>query len=252
MMSDGENIQPPEYPDLEDRRVELPDYEGHALSRQEYVAAMVHFYRGELQRTLEWRKRMDTTTHWALITTVGILTFSFSNPAYAQETLITGMYANFMFLMHESRRFRFFDMWRSRLRMMEENFYGPILRRDPQSPIAGWGNQVAADLLHPKFKITRLQAMRARLRRNYSYLFVFLLLAWAGRAVVFPPPVGSPRLPALFSIGLIPWWMPVGLVVALYSFLFGLMVLTPKVQPAEQTYWRDPEHLGEEVPDLDA
>jgi uncharacterized membrane protein len=247
----NDSNQPPQYPDLEASRIDLPDYEEQALSRQEYVAAMVHFYRGELQRTLEWRKRMDTTTHWALITTVGIVTFSFSNPAYSQETLITGMYANLMFLLHESRRFRFFDMWRSRLRMMEENFYGPILRRDPQSPIIDWGRQVATDLLHPKFKITRLQAMRARLRRNYGYLFVFLLLAWIGRSVVFPQPHGEPSLPGVFSIGTIPWWMPVSLVVALYSFLFGVLTFTPKVQSAEQTYWRDPEHLGDEVPDLD-
>ena len=227
------------------------DYEAQPLSRSEYVAAMVHLYRGELQRTLEWRKRMDTTTHWALIATVGILTFSFSYPAYGQETIITGMYANMMFLLHESRRFRFFDMWRSRLRMIEENFYGPILRRDLRSPIEHWGQRVAVDLLHPKYKITRAQAMRARLRRNYGYLFGFLFLAWIGRAVVLPKPVGAPLLPSLFSIGVIPWWVPVGLVAALYTFLILLMILTPKVKPAETTYWQDPENQGQDVPELD-
>lgn len=242
----------PAYPSPDAGGAPPPDYETQPLSRQEYVAAMVHFYRGELQRTLEWRKRMDTTTHWALITTVGILTFSFSNPTYGQETLITGMYANLMFLVHESRRFRFFDMWRSRLRMMEENFYGPILRRHLQSPIADWGQQVSADLLHPKFKITRAQAMKARLRRNYGYLFFFLLLAWAGRAAVLPPAEPRPLMPALFSIGAIPWWIPVALVAGLYLFLAGLMLFTPRVQPAEATYWRDPEKFGQDVPDLDA
>ncbi len=233
------------------RTVPPPDFEGVPLSRSEYVAAMVHFYRGELQRTLEWRKRMDTTTHWALIATVGILTFSFSNPTYGQETIITGMYANFMFLLHESRRFRFFDMWRSRLRMIEECFYGPLLRRDLKSPIDDWGRQVAEDLFHPKFKITRFQAMRARLRRNYGYIFAFLLLAWISRAVVLPAPPDQPLMPGLFSIGTIPWWIPVSLVAALYLFLILLLLLTPKVQSAEQTYWRDPENQGQEVPDLD-
>ena len=249
-MNDSNN-KPAAYHTGDESTSPPPDYESQPLSRPEYVAAMVHFYRGELQRTLEWRKRMDTTTHWALITTVGILTFSFSNPSYGQETIITGMYANLMFLMHESRRFRFFDMWRSRLRMMEENFYGPILRRDLHSPIEDWGKQVATDLLHPKFKITRVQAMRARLRRNYGYLFIFLFLAWISRAAVFPAATPDTQLPGLFSIGSIPWWAPATLVAMLYIYLIGLMVLTPKVQPAEQTYWRDPEHLGEDVPDLD-
>jgi len=229
----------------------IPSYEDEPLSRQEYVAAMVHLYRGELQRTLEWRKRMDTTTHWALITTVGIVTFSFSNPQYAQETLITGMYASLMYLTHESRRFRFFDMWRSRLRMIEENFYGPILRRNLASPISGWGEQVATDLLHPKFKITRAQAMRARLKRNYGYIFGFLLVTYLGRTPLLPEPDGQSVIPALFSMGGIPWWIPAALVAGVYLFLIGLMVFTPAVKPAETAYWRDPENLGEDVPNLD-
>ena len=242
----------PHYIPHDESDVPLADYEHEPISRQEYIAAMVHFYRGELQRTLEWRKRMDTTTHWALLTTVGIVTFSFSNPYYAQETLITGMYANFMFLMHESRRFRFFDMWRSRLRMVEENFYGPVIRRDPHSPIPSWGDQVAEDLLHPKFKISRLQAMRARLKRNYSYIFVFLLLAWIGRAVVLPPVEGPTDLPGIFSIGPVPWWIPVALVVALYGFLVGLMLFTPRVRSIEEQF--RPEVLDDatEVPSIDS
>jgi uncharacterized membrane protein len=226
------------------------DYENEPLTRTEYIQSLVHLYRGELQRALEWRTRLDTTTNWAIISTVGILTFSFSNPQFAQETLITGMYANLMFLFHESRRFRFFDVWRSRVRMIEENFYGPILRRDLHSPISNWGEHVAQDLLHPKFKISRLQAMKARLRRNYGYIFIFLFLAWLGRAVVFPNP-GSSTYESVFAAGNLHWLIPVTLVAALYIFLICLLIFTPRVAPAEESYWPDPEHLGEEVPSLD-
>jgi len=247
----NDDTKMPSYVPRQESSTPLPNYEDAPLGRQEYIAAMVHLYRGELQRTLEWRKRMDTTTHWALITTVGIVTFSFSNPDYAQETLIAGMYANLMYLIHESRRFRFFDMSRARLRMIEENFYGPILRRLPTSPIRGWGEQVAADLLHPKYKITRRQALRARLRRNYSYLFVFLLVTFLGRSLLLPVPAGQDMRPGLFSIGAIPWWVPVALVAGLYGYLIWLMVFTPAVKPVETGFWRDPEHLGEDVPNLD-
>jgi uncharacterized membrane protein len=246
------NHEDPRYIPHEQSDVAPADYEHEPITRQEYIAAMVHFYRGELQRTLEWRKRMDTTTHWALLTTVGIVTFSFSNPHYAQETLITGMYANFMFLMHESRRFRFFDMWRSRLRMVEENFYGPIMRRDPHSPIQDWGDQVAEDLLHPKFKITRLQAMRARLKRNYSYIYVFLLLAYLGRAFLLPSTGIPVTLPGLFSIGPIPWWIPLALVAGLYSFLVGLMLFTPNVRPIEEQFLPDVLGGSTDVPTIDS
>lgn len=247
-----EDPRSPSYLPQQDSPTELPNYEDVPLGRQEYIAAMVHLYRGELQRSLEWRRRMDTTTHWALITTVGIVTFSFSNPAYAHETLIVGMFANLMYLIHESRRFRFFDMSRARLRMIEENFYGPILRRLPTSPIHGWGEQVATDLLHPKYKITRKQAMRARLRRNYGYLFVFLLMTFFGRSLLLPLPEGMESLEGLFAIGPIPWWAPVALVTGLYAYLLWLLLSTPPVKPAETAFWRDPEHLGEDVPNLDA
>ncbi len=133
--------------------------ESAALTRSEYVTALAHFYRGEMNRALHWRNRLDTTTNWAVIATLGILTFSFNNPQYSQETLIAGMYVNLVFLVLEARRFRFFDVWRARVRMLEEHFYGPLLRRNVLSSKEHWREHVADDLLHPKFKISMMQAV---------------------------------------------------------------------------------------------
>ncbi len=230
-----------------------PDFESQPLSRAEYVTALVHLYRGELQRTLNWRQRLDTTTNWAIVATVAVLSLSFQNPAYAQETLIAGMYANLVFLLHEARRFRFFDVYRARLRMLEENFYGPLLRRDPHSPIERWGVMVADDLLRPRFKITFLQAMRARLLRNYSYVFVFLLLAWLMRRITSGAE-GSAALGATlsqFALAGVETWLPLVLVGAIYAFLAGVLLLTPRACPPEIGYWVDPRHPGEDVPGLD-
>lgn len=238
------------FPEQELEPAERADYEGEPLNRAEYIAALVHLYRGESARALAWRNRLDTTTNWAILATVGILTFSFSNPQYAQETLITGMYANLVFMLHEARRFRFFDVWRSRVRMIEENFYGPILRRDLASPISRWGDRVADDLLHPKFKITMAQAIKARLIRNYSYILVFLLLAWLGRAAAFPR-IHDIETRGIFDMGVFPWWVPAAMVALLYGALVLLVILTPRVKPPEKSYWLDPEHAGEEVPSLD-
>src|SRR3982751_4025045 len=52
----------------------------------EFNMAMVHFYRGEVQRSNVWRGRLDTTTNWAVITTGATLSFVFgsvSNPHFA-------------------------------------------------------------------------------------------------------------------------------------------------------------------------
>jgi len=48
-----------------------------------------------------------------------------------------------------------------------------------------------------------------------------------------------------------PWWVPAALVAGIYVYLAWVMVFTPPVKPAETAYWRDPEHLGEDVPNLD-
>jgi len=226
------------------------DYEATPLTRSEYVTALAHFYRGEMHRAQAWRSRLDTTTNWAVIATLGIMTFSFNNPAYSMETLIAGMYVNLVFLLLEARRFRFFDVWRSRVRMIEENFMGPILRRDLGSSTDLWGKQVADDLLHPRFKIALMQAVKARLTRNYIFVFGFLLLAWLGRIFVLSRS-GEVGLDNMMGIVGVSGWIPVLLVVGLYGTLIGVMVFTPKVLAPEKCYWPDPDHQGQEVSSLD-
>src|SRR5207237_2417094 len=52
------------------------------LSLAEFNTAMVHFYRGEVQRSNVWRGRLDATTNWAVITAGAMLSFVFSSPNY--------------------------------------------------------------------------------------------------------------------------------------------------------------------------
>ena len=119
---DNQRLKFPQLP------TDTPEFEQTPLTRGEYITALAHFYRAEMHRALIWRTRLDTTTNWAIISTLAILTASLNNPSYARETLLLGMFANIVFVTIEARRFRFFDVWRARVRMIEENFYGSILR----------------------------------------------------------------------------------------------------------------------------
>ncbi len=226
------------------------DFESTPLTRTEYITALSHLYRGEMYRAQSWRNRLDTTSNWAIIATASILTFAFNNPQYSHETLIAGMYINVLFLLLEARRFRFFDVWRARVRMIEENFYGPILRRAPNTSEIGWGEHVAEDLLHPKFKISVWQAIKARLMRNYIYVFALLLLAWVGRIVSLAKSDAEP-VEIFFQIGHIPAVIPIAMVAVLYLALLSVVIFTPKVLPPEKGYWPDPGQMGEDVPSLD-
>ena len=167
-------------------------FEGYPLTRNEYITAMVHFYRGEMQRATQWRTRLDTTTNWAVVTSGAIISFAFSHAENASHVSL--LLANLLvlnFLGFEARRFRYFDVWRSRVRMMEENFFMPILRRNLVSPRDHWRDWVAADLDQPTFKFTFLQAVGMRLRRNYAWLYIAILMAWFVKLEMHPTPAQS-------------------------------------------------------------
>jgi uncharacterized membrane protein len=212
---------------------------------------MAHLYRGELQRSLSWRLRLDTTTNWAIVTTAGMLTFSFNNPQYASQTLLAGMYAVLMFLVLEAQRFRFFDVFHSRLRMVEENFYGPLLRRDLHSPMKDWSFCVADDLRVPHFHLSLRQAIRARLGRVYAALLAALIIGWILVVAFQVRPDGTGWFDVL-AIGVVPGWVPVLLVLGLFVFLLVCIMTAPPLPRLHEAYRRTPPDPAREVPELDA
>ena len=241
------DIEPAVHSQKSSKKAEHPtaggDFETYPLTRPEYISAMVHLYRGELTRSNTWRLRLDTTTNWAIIATMGLLSFAFNLKEHTHGSIVLGMYLVLHFLTLEARRFRFFDVWRTRLRMIEENFYGPILTRDLSSPEHNWGDLVADDLLHPRFKITYLQAFRTRLLRNYVALFIILLFGWAVKLLMHPQAEGIHWWEHM-AFGPIPWWLSLLTVFALYLFLVCVVIFVPPSHPAEGDYWNVEKPLG--------
>lgn len=210
---------------------EKPVFEEEALTRAEYISAITHFYRGELDRANTWRIRLDTTTNWAIVSTIGIFSFAFSS-GHPSASIIIGMYLVTNFLYLEARRYRYFDVWKGRVRMVEVNFYKPLFLRDLISPTQEWGLLVASDLHTPHFKISMIQAFKQRLKRNYLTLFLILLAGWIGHFFLFP----DADFKSLES-DLLPWWIPVGLVAILYLSLAGILIFTPPIVEPDQDRW---------------
>src|SRR5512147_3092573 len=98
------------------------------ITRNEFVNALIHLYRGELGEATAWRGRIDTTSHWAIVMSATALTFVFSDKTIERHVLISiiTLFCTFLLSM-EARRYRFYDIWRSRARMIEINFYRPLL-----------------------------------------------------------------------------------------------------------------------------
>jgi uncharacterized membrane protein len=227
----------------------LPDYEGTPLTRGEYIAAIVHLYRGELYRATAWRIRLDTTTNWAVLTTAGLLAFSFRdigrevvNPHWP---LLIGTLIVTLLLGYEARRYQVFDVWRARVRKIEENFYGPILRRNPVSPQREWGERVAHDLLQPRYKISFLTALRARFLRNYWAIYVVIVLSWMLKIVISPNEAHSwAEIKSNLDLGsgMIPWWSSLVYLGLFLLAVLGLVFLVPSIPDDEEDEFWTPSH----------
>lgn len=222
------------------------DFESFPLTRAEYISALVHLYRGQLARADAWRTRLDTTSNWAIITTMGLLSFAFGGAEHSYHALLVGMVMVTHFLLVEARRYRVFDLWNARVRMIEENFYGPILTRDLASKRSNWGRLVAGDLLNPSFKISFAQAFRARLLRNYLALYLLLLFAWSLKVIEFAQAEGGTLRQAM-AFGPVPWWVTLPFVAALYTFLGAVALLVQRVQSADSELWQPHEGLDERL-----
>ena len=222
----------------------LPEFEENELTRAEYIAALSHFYRGELHRATMWRVRLDTTTNWSIVSVMALVTFSLGDPSHSHVGILVGMALVFTFLTIEARRFRFFDVWRARTRMLEENFVAPIVKRDLKSPIGRWGQMVAEDLFRPKFKVTWHQALKARLLRNYAPLFVILLVSWFIKINV-PSLAETEDTDAVVAtwwerleVGTIPPWVSMLFILLLYAYLLGVIIFARRTPPPEVEYWQ--------------
>ena len=162
-------------------------YRGYHLRASEFTTAMVHFFRAEVHRANVWRQRLDATTNWAVVTTGAALSFAFGESQGVSGVILLNMLLITMFLWIEARRYRYYELWSSRIRLMETDFFAAMLV-PPFSPSADWAESLAEHLLQPHFSISMLEAFGRRLRRNYWWLFIVLTLAWIGILYLHPVP----------------------------------------------------------------
>ena len=161
-------------------------FEDYPLTRSEYITAMVHFYRAEVARSTAWRQRLDATTNWAVLTAAGMLSFAFSSSQAPHFVMLLSNLLILAYLVIEARRFRYFAVYRARVRMLEENFFIPIITRHLESSRPKWREALAEDLDIPKHKTTLLQAVGFRLRRNYFWIFLMILGGWIVKLMIHP------------------------------------------------------------------
>jgi uncharacterized membrane protein len=124
-----------------------------------------------------WRDRIDRTTNWAITVVAAMLSVSLSTPTAHHGVLLFAMVLVLLLLVIEARRYRFFDVYRNRVRRMERNYYAQIFSPE-DGTTDDWIHKLGDDLRRPLFLTSNSQAISRRLRRNYCWLFLILLVAW--------------------------------------------------------------------------
>jgi uncharacterized membrane protein len=192
-----------------------------------YVTAMSHFYRGELGRIMSWRQRLDVTTSWAITVTSSIFTIAFSFRDVPHLIFFFNIAVVWMLLWIEARRYRFYDAFRARVRMLEAHFLVPIVSRNTEMLQGEWQKLVCEDLLLPSFKISRFEALGRRLKRNYVFIFVIILVAWMTKIFLH----AEPKITSLHSfyhalrVGTsIPSWLVAAVLVLTFATVVGIAV----------------------------
>jgi len=201
-------------------------YRGYRLRTSEFVTAMVHLFRAEIQRANVWRQRLDTTTNWAVIATGATLSVAFSQSTVHHGVIILNTLLVTLFLFIEARRYRYYELWSYRVRLMETDFYAAMLV-PPFHPSPEWAESLAENLLAPKFPISIWEAFGRRLRRNYLWIFLILGFSWVAKSWLFPaPPANFAEFVLRSAIGPIPGKTILLLGALYYSFLLFMSLAT--------------------------
>jgi uncharacterized membrane protein len=202
-------------------------------SSAEFVNSLAHYYRGEMARMMSWRDRLDRTTNWAITGVGAMLSVSLSSPQSHHGVLLFAMVLIFLLLFIESRRYRFFHVYRSRVRLIERNYYARIFAPREMIDPAHWMHQLGEDLRLPRFSMSHREAMSRRLRRNYIWLYLILLLAWLLKTTTSVLQPGSGRsemihsaaeLSANAAIGYVPGWIIVIAILSFYIWMIYIML----------------------------
>lgn len=181
-----------------------------------YVNAMSHFYRGELGRIMVWRQRLDITTTWAITSTTTIITVAFSFRDIPHIVFFFNLAIVWIMLWIEARRYRFYDAFRGRVRMLEAHFLVATVSRNPLLLGGEWQRLVCEDLILPSFKISKLEAVGRRLKRNYVFIIAIILVAWMTKLFMHAQPAINSWTAFYQALGVggLPGWF-VGAVLAI-------------------------------------
>ena len=197
------------------------------------IGALAHLYRGEMYQSKVWRNRLDTTANWSIVITGIALSVTFSNADASPIPILLVSWVVVVFLLLEARRYLYYDLFRVRLRVMEINFYGPLLRGQGMRIDNHWNDLLAEDYKDVRFHMSLTEALGRRIRRIYGWIFAVLLVCYLTKIFVHPTPLSLlDQLWARAAIGPIPGEVAIAVGLLFHGTWIAVALLTLGSQKA--------------------
>ncbi|MCA1657913.1 MAG: DUF2270 domain-containing protein, partial [Verrucomicrobiaceae bacterium] len=135
----------------------------------------------------------------------------------------------------EARRYRFYDAFRARVRMLEAHFLVPMVMENRQMLQGEWKKLVCEDLILPRFKITKLEAVGRRLKRNYVFIFILIMVAWITKIFLHAsePVDNFWAFYRALSVGHIPSWLVASVFAGTFAIVIGITIYVGKKTTGE-------------------
>jgi len=190
--------------------------------------ALIHLYRAEVGRMTTYRQRLDTTTNWSITSSALVTTFSLGNTLIPHEAFLFLMVINLFFLTVEARRFKVYEAARYRVLLLEHYFYPEVLG---EGTPRDWRRALLEARRTPYSfpPVGTLGAAGWRLRRNYLWIYLAVLLTWVAKLEIQGGP--SADLFAAATIGRIPGVLVWAVVVVFYVALTAVGLLAQRSYP---------------------
>ncbi len=202
-----------------------------AIEKRNPPQVLIHFYRAAVGHADVWRNRLDATTHWAVVTTAGVVTFGFGAADDPHFVILMALVFDFLFLYMEARRYQVYHRWMWRLRLLHHFMIVPALRGAGEPSVEemqGRWDALADDLGRTVPRISLLKAIGYRIRRNYGPLITLVLVVWLLKLFIHPELAAhASQLVERARVGILPGSFIMSGLAALLVMFIVLALLAP-------------------------
>jgi len=154
---------------------------------------------------------------------------------YAPPLILLGLLVT-VFLLFEARRYRYFNVWRARCRLIETDVYVPMLRGEGVKMDGKWNTLLAGDYAQPHFHISFTRSIGRRLRKNYAYILAVQGIAYCGKLAIHPADASSfAEFVDRAAVGPLPGWSVLLAGVIFHGIWVAIAVTTLQVERRSRT-----------------